>query len=156
MKYFPIKCDKKPDSYHSGAGKFGANRDNGTRNHGGSDLYAKVGTEVYATDEGIIRRISDKFYRNVGSIEIVHKTWIGRYCEITPLPILKVGDMIKAGQLIGYVAKIDGLNISMLHLEMYDDPEIKSPLTVTGLNKYNRRADIVDPTKFLDSAEIKK
>jgi murein DD-endopeptidase MepM/ murein hydrolase activator NlpD len=156
MKYFPIKCDKKPESYHSGAGKFGANRDNGARLHSGCDLYMPVGTEVYATDEGIIRRISDKFYRNVGAIEIVHKTWIGRYCEITPLPILKVGDMIKAGQLIGYVAKIDGLNISMLHFEMYDDPEVKSPLTVLGLNKYNRRADLLDPTKFLDSAEIKK
>ena len=29
MKYFPIKCIKKPTSYLSGAGVFGANRDNG-------------------------------------------------------------------------------------------------------------------------------
>ena len=155
MKYFPVKCETKPTSYLSGAGAFGANRDNGNRIHAGSDIYSKVGTEVYATDEGIVRRISNKFYKNVGAIEIKHKTWIGRYCEITPLPIIKVGDMVKAGQLIGHIAKIDGLNISMLHFEMYDNDYDKSPLTVTGLNKYNRRADLINPTKFLNEAEIK-
>lgn len=73
MKYFPIKCKNKPTSYLSGAGAFGSNRENGGRLHAGSDLYATVGTEVYATDEGIIRKISDKFYRhdsaNVATID---------------------------------------------------------------------------------------
>ena len=155
MKFFPIKCSKKPTSYKSGAGRFGANRDNGTRLHAGSDLYSPVGTEVYATDEGTVRKVSPKFYRNVGAIEITHKTWIGRYCEITPIKSLKVGDKVEAGQLIGHVAKIEGLNISMLHFEMYDNHLDESPLTVVGSTKFNRRKDLLNPETFLDAAEIK-
>lgn len=155
MKFFPIKCTKKPASYKSGAGKFCSNRDNGTRLHAGSDIYSPVGTEVYATDDGTVRRVSSKFYKNVGAIEITHATWIGRYCEITPIKTLKVGDKVEAGQLIGYVAKIDGLNISMLHFEMYDNQDDKSPLTIVGANRFNRRKDLLNPEKFLDDSAIK-
>ena len=155
MKFFPIKCSTKPTSYKNGAGKFCANRDNGTRLHAGSDLYSPVGTEVYATDDGTVRRVSEKFYRNVGAIEITHATWVGRYCEITPVKTLKVGDKVKAGQLIGRVAKIEGLNISMLHFEMYDNHLDESPLTVVGYTKFNRRKDLLNPEKFLDDSVIK-
>jgi murein DD-endopeptidase MepM/ murein hydrolase activator NlpD len=155
-KFFPVKCFEKPKSYKSLVGKFQANRENGNRWHAGVDIYNKVGTEVYAIEDGIIRRISEKFYKNVGAVEIRHKTYIGRYCEITPLKIFKVGDMVKAGQLIGHIAKIEGLNISMLHFEMYSNVDDKSPLTVIGNNKFNRRGDLLNPTDFIDSLPVKK
>jgi murein DD-endopeptidase MepM/ murein hydrolase activator NlpD len=64
--------------------------------------------------------------------------------------------MVKAGQLIGHIAKIEGLNISMLHFEMYSNVDDKSPLTVIGNNKFNRRGDLLNPTDFIDSLPVKK
>jgi murein DD-endopeptidase MepM/ murein hydrolase activator NlpD len=150
---FPVKYNgKKIDSYKTvRAAKFGSNRT--LRLHAGADIYAPVGTEVYACEDGIVRRVSEKFYKNVGAIEITHKTCIGRYCEITPLKGIDIGTEVKQGQLIGHVAKIDGLDISMLHFELYDNQDDKTALTVTPKPPYNRRADLLNPTEYLDKAE---
>ena len=151
---FPVKCSKKIDSYKTvRAAKFGSNRT--LRLHAGADIYADIGTEVYACEDGIVRRVSEKFYRNVGAIEITHKTCIGRYCEITPLKGIDIGTVVKQGQLIGHVAKIDGLNISMLHFELYDNQDDKTALSITPRPPYNRRKDLLDPTEYLDKSEIK-
>ena len=151
---FPVKCGKKIDSYKTvRAAKFGSSRT--LRLHAGADIYADIGTEVYACEDGIVRRVSEKFYRNVGAIEITHKTCIGRYCEITPLKGIDIGTVVKQGQLIGHVAKIDGLNISMLHFELYDNQDDKTALSITPRPPYNRRKDLLDPTEYLDKAEIK-
>ena len=151
-KYFPIKVSTKPASYKSGAGAFGSNRTG--RKHAGCDLYAKVGTPVIASQDGIIRKISKPFYRNVDAVEITHETCIGRYCEISILESLKVGQSVKAGDIIGYVAKIDGISESMLHFELYDNQDDLLPLTNRNVQPYQRRTDLVNPTKYLDESEI--
>ena len=151
---FPVRCSKKIDSYKTvRAAKFGSDRT--ARLHAGADIYAPVGTEVYACEDGIVRRVSEKFYKNVGAIEITHKTCVGRYCEITPLKGIDIGTEVKQGQLIGHVAKIDGLDISMLHFELYDNQDDKTSLSVVPKPPYNRRADLLNPTEYLDKAEIK-
>ena len=151
---FPVKCSKKIMSYKTErVAKFGANRT--ARLHAGVDIYTEPGTEVYSAEDGIIRRVSDKFYRNVGAIEITHKTCIGRYCEISPLKGLDIGTEVKQGQLIGHVANIDGVEKSMLHFELYDNQNDKTALTVLPKPPYNRRSDVVDPTEYLDKSVLK-
>lgn len=151
---FPVKCSKKIDSYKTiRAAKFAAARTG--RLHAGADIYAPVGTEVYACEDGIIRKVSEKFYKNVGAIEIIHRTCIGRYCEITPVKGIDIGTEIKQGQLIGHVAKIDGIEKSMLHFELYDNQNDKTALTILPKPPYNRRSDLLDPTEYLDKAEVK-
>jgi murein DD-endopeptidase MepM/ murein hydrolase activator NlpD len=153
---FPVKLAKKPTSYQSGVGKFGSRREGGKRVHAGSDIYAPVGTPVIAANSGTIRHISPVFYRNVSAIEINHPTWVGRYCEITLVKGLKEGQQVKAGDVIGYVARIEGIEASMLHFEMYDDQERTDPLTDRTRSGYERRSDLLDPTGFLDAADLAK
>ena len=151
---FPVKCSTKINSYKTvRPAKFGANRTG--RLHAGADIYAPIGTEVYACEDGIIRHISPKFYKNVGAIEITHKTCICRYCELTPLSTIKEGQQISQGQLIGYVAKIDGIENSMLHFELYDNQDDKMPLTIVPNPPYNRRKDLLDPEEYLDKSILK-
>jgi murein DD-endopeptidase MepM/ murein hydrolase activator NlpD len=152
--YFPLKVSKKPSSYKSGVGAFGSRREGGKRIHAGSDLYATVGTPVIAANNGVVRRISKVFYRNVSAIEIRHPTWIGRYCEITLNQSLVVGSTVKAGDVVGYVARIDGIEESMLHFEMYDNQDDERPLTDRGRKGYERREDVLDPTPFLDASDL--
>ena len=152
---FPVKCKTKIDSYKTvRAAKFGSTRTG--RLHAGVDIYTEPGTEVYAAEDGVIRRVSDKFYKNVGAVEVTHKTCIGRYCEITPLKGLSVGTEVKQGQLIGHVAKIDGIEKSMLHFELYDNQNDKTALSISPKPPYNRRDDLVNPTEYLDKAELKE
>lgn len=67
---------------------------------------------------------------------------------------LKVGQPVKAGDVIGYVAKIDGISESMLHFELYDNQDDSLPLTNRNSQPYQRRTDLVNPTKYLDESEI--
>ena len=153
---FPVKLAKKPTSYQSGVGKFGSRREGGKRIHAGSDIYAPVGTPVLAANSGIVRRLSPVFYKNVGAVEITHTTWVGRYCEISIVKGLKEGQQVNAGDVIGYVARIEGIEASMLHFEMYDDQDRTEPLTDRTRKGYERRSDVLDPTSFLDSADLAK
>ena len=47
------------------------------------------------------------------------------------------------------------IDISMLHFELYDNQDDKTSLSVVPKPPYNRRADLLNPTEYLDIAEIK-
>lgn len=127
----------------TGAWSFNAGRSD-SRRHAGVDLYSPTYTEVISIHKGIVRNIK-LFYRNTYAIEIENKTILYRYCEIIPVLDLKAGDTVEEGQIIGYIAQIDSINITMLHLEMYSQAA-KGELTNKKNKPFLRRSDLIDPT----------
>ena len=129
-------------------GRFGDSRDGGSRKHGGADLYAPVGTNVYAVKGGTVIQNPYKFYRGSYAIEVNHGNFVARYSEINVASGLRAGSIITQGQLIGTVADLS-LNKSMLHFEMYSG-SATGPLTNRANLPYMRRSDLIDPTHFLN------
>jgi murein DD-endopeptidase MepM/ murein hydrolase activator NlpD len=134
--------------------------------HGACDLVAPAGTGVLAIQNGtIVKKYPFVTYckgtqgeTTTWAIEVAHERCLMRYCEISPnLPNdLKVGSEVTEGDLIAFV----GLqcNGTMLHLEMFDDPDRRDDLTVSSNPRYLyvpqanylRRNDLLDPTWLLD------
>lgn len=140
-------------SYKTGMRRFGVRRKRG-RLHAGCDLYASVGTAIYAMDEGEVIRDVYAFYLGTYALEVQHPNFIARYGEIASVSAgLKKGSKISRGQQIARVGELRGLNMSMLHLEMYTGKGSGS-LTVRANKPYQRRSDLIDPTRVLDSATV--
>jgi murein DD-endopeptidase MepM/ murein hydrolase activator NlpD len=150
---FPMKA-RPALSYHSGGRKFGALRDDGKRLHAGCDLIAPIGTPVYAVADGRITAFYH-FYKSSWAIEVHHGGFVVRYGEVKPQLAagLKVGDQVFAKQMLGEVGKLEGLNSSMLHFELYAGTH-QGPLSVAANTPYRRRADLKDPTAELDAAAM--
>lgn len=120
--------------------------------HGAVDLLAPAGTPVLAIDDGIVRCDPYWFYDGTYAIEIVHKGFIARYCEIAKNTLVGKQCSVTAGQVIGYVGNQPGAD--MLHLELFSNPKCTDRLTTakTVANQpYYRRKDLMDPTKLLDA-----
>lgn len=150
---FPLSQRPKED-YKKGMRKFGANRKGG-RKHAGIDLYAPVGTPIYAIDDGEVTAGPYAFYLGTQALEVTHPQFVARYGEIRgAAPGIKKGSKVKKGQLIAYVGELKGLNMSMLHLELYSGTASGS-LTVRGSTPYQRRADLIDPTTVMDNSKCK-
>ena len=151
---FPLR--KRPDeNYTTGGRGFGSNRSGGSRRHAACDLIADPGTEILAMADGKVIRGPSFFYEGTYALEVKHANgMVVRYGEISKLvpPGIKAGTEVSRGQVIASVGQLNS-GSSMLHLEMYDGTE-EGPLTVGGDNSFNRRADLVDPTPFLDAAHL--
>ena len=157
--YFP--APKYNGNYKQGMAQFGWRRPGG-RVHAACDLYAPLKSDVVAVDAGIIVE-SGYFYEATQAIAIRHLgIGIIRYGEILEIPkeFLKIGAEVKAGDVIGKVAQV--IKVSpMLHFELFDGS--RSGILTDRVNKieyynegvlkianYQRRADLMNPTKFLD------
>jgi len=137
-------------SYKNAGRKFGAPRDGGKRKHAGCDLIAKLGTEIYAIEDGVVLQGSKDFYHGTNSLVVQHQSGIVvRYCEILKKDEIKLerGALVKAGELIAHVGK---MNVdSMLHFELYSGSQF-GELTQRNNEPFQRRSDLVDPTALLD------
>jgi murein DD-endopeptidase MepM/ murein hydrolase activator NlpD len=135
---------------------FGCPRKNGRRKHAGADLYAPVGTPVLAVDAGQVVRGPYLFYAGSFALEVKHQNGtITRYCELAgSAGHIYPGVMVAPGQAVGYVGGLQGLDISMLHFELYVGTE-EGMLTNVMNEPYMRRADLMDPTVFLDECALK-
>lgn len=138
---------------------FGSNRNGGARAHAGCDLYAPEGRVIYAVRDGEVMRDPYDFYAKTDALEIHHGDFILRYGEIRPGCTLRKGDTVKKGQAIARVGRLMGISVpsAMLHLEMYrGDANGLLTQTAAGCAKrtdgvpFNRRADLIDPTAFLN------
>ncbi len=154
---FPMKV-KATDSY-SGASAaqraFNARRDNGARLHAAADLYQSQYQPVYAIADGTILEDREPFYLGTNATVIEHTGgFIVRYGEIASNSIkpLKLKKEVVAGQLIGYIKKVNSKKVTsaMLHFELFSG-KAQGPLTVktTTKNKYGRRSDLMNPTTYL-------
>lgn len=152
MFVFPVPSWIKTSYYYAPL-KFGAPREGGRRTHAGCDLYAPINTPVYAIADGRVIQSPYPFYRDTWAIEIKHDGFIVRYGEVSPRLVagIEAGASVRAGQTIGYIGRLTGINQSMLHLEMYSGAA-QGPLTDkrNQTNKYKRRSDLIDPTTYLD------
>ncbi len=150
---FTFPVGTMTDSYKSGYAQFGTNRSNGTRKHTGCDLYAAVGTPVFAVSQGTVFEKAH-FYKGTYSIAINHGSFSARYCELIPSFNVQVGMQVAEGDFLGMIGKMEGLSQSMLHFEMYNNSE-SGPLTnKTNGSPYFRRGDLMNPTSYLDNIRL--
>jgi len=156
-----FSAPKYNGNYKQGMAQFGWRRPN-KRVHAACDLYAPFKSDVVAVDDGIIVE-SGEFYENTQAIAIRHEgIGIIRYGEILEIPkeFLKIGAKVKSGDVIGKVGQV--IKVSpMMHFELFDGSG--SGILTDRVNKieyynegvlknanYQRRADLMNPTKFLD------
>src|SRR5262249_15614263 len=154
MKIFPLK--KKVDSYKTNwSCRFGAPRDPG-RMHGGCDLAAGAGTDVLAVDDGVVIEVANKFKYDTSVVSIEHGDiydddyCIVRYGEVDTI-LVQIGASVSRGDVIAKVGRQPGG--TQLHLEMYSGFE-SGPFKQENSVPYKRRADILDPTTYLDSWDV--
>lgn len=151
---FPLRSQPRA-SYKEGGRQFGARRTSktGHRAHAGCDLLAPKGTEILAVADGEVIRERYYFYSGTYALEIRHSNGlVVRYGEIgEAAPGIRKGAPVMRGQVIAHVGRLDS-GKSMLHLEMYRGTE-SGHLTDASRAPFQRRADLLDPTRFLDEAE---
>lgn len=138
-------------------GSFGYVRKNHI--HEGIDLYANNGDNVYAIEDGVVTAIipftgeiaESPWWNNTYSILINHRTYALNYGELIPQKNLKVGDYVKAGDIIGNIRTVlkkdKGRPMSMLHLEMYT-VGTQEPIKEWSLNT-PKPEQLIDPTDLL-------
>jgi murein DD-endopeptidase MepM/ murein hydrolase activator NlpD len=138
-------------TWHAGALRFGANRAGGRRKHAGCDLYAPVGTPVFAVANGTVKSYGP-FYLGTFQLTIDHGEFWVRYGEIASniASRLPIGGQVNEGDQIGEVGDLQGLDLAMVHFEMYSGAA-SGPLTVPTRAPFMRRADLMDPTAHLDA-----
>ena len=110
-------------------GWFGARRKHDV--HTGIDLYCEQGTEVVAVEDGVVVHIEgftgpnaddpSPWWNDTQAILVEGRSGIVNYGEVTPR--VKVGDVIKAGQVIAVIdtavlKRFKGRPMMMLHLEL--------------------------------------
>ena len=159
---FPLPILPKAD-WVQAPRAYGSNRSSGARAHAGCDLYAPIGTTVHAVCAGVVVRDPYAFYAETDALEIDHGDFLIRYGEIQPGSPLRKGDRVTAGQFIAKVGHLVGVSVpsAMLHLEMYSGKadgrltvaENESARRADGV-PFLRRADLVDPTPYLDKWKL--
>jgi murein DD-endopeptidase MepM/ murein hydrolase activator NlpD len=101
--------------------------------HPGVDVYCDFGQAIVAIEEGTVVHIENftgpsahppsPWWMETWSILIEGKSGVLGYCEIKPLPHIKVGAKIKEGELIANVIPVlkkdKGNGTTMLHFEHY-------------------------------------
>lgn len=139
-------------------GSFGVRRKLDT--HTGVDLYAPIGTEVVAVEDGTVvavlpftgARAGSGWWRETDAVLVEGASGVVLYGEISPS--LSPGQALSAGSLIGSVKRvlmgearpeIPGHLPSMLHLELYRKG-VREPV---WWKTEERPPDLLDPTPFL-------
>ena len=137
-------------SYKTGGRRFGADRDQGHRKRAGCDLIAPLGTPIFAVGDGVVMEAAEReFYRGTFAVAIQHHGYVVRYCEVKGVaPGIRRGTFVHAGTVIAFVGKMH--LSSMLHFELYHGPYGAGGLTNRKNKPFQRRADLQDPTSFLN------
>jgi murein DD-endopeptidase MepM/ murein hydrolase activator NlpD len=108
---------------------------------------------VLAVEDGTVLRGPYLFYDVVYALEVQHPSGIVRYGEIARAAEgIAAGVAVKAGQVLAYVGKMKTVQQSMLHFELFGGSG-DGPLTNRQNPPFMRRADLQDPTGFLDACQ---
>lgn len=118
---------RKCDAY--GCGGFGASRDSGKRGHKGMDVVTSTGQKVFAPFGGKIRTFEAyEGYSSLLGVEVKGASYKVKLMYV--LPVVKNGDRVKAGQLIGYAQslqmKYPGIS-DHIHAEVWRYGSILNP-----------------------------
>ncbi len=140
-----------------GPGSFGAVRKHDI--HTGVDLYAAVGTPVFAVESGTIVAIQiftgpqagSPWWRETFAVLVSGASGVVCYGEIKPIGDLEVGQKIQAGKWLGEVMEVLRVNkgkpTSMLHLELYSSGTTSPVSWELGEEQPSR---LLDPTPSLE------
>ncbi len=140
-----------PTDYAMVTQAFGANptlyRRWGLPGHEGLDIRAPLHARVYACADGTVTRVDvyagDAQKQPYGnSVRVQHRDgYLTVYAHLEKVAV-KVGDSVKAGQIIGYADSTGNSSAHHLHLTLKKEGATKAKLT-------NYANDIIDPTPFL-------
>jgi murein DD-endopeptidase MepM/ murein hydrolase activator NlpD len=85
--------------------------------HRGVDIFAPIGTPIRAIERGVI--IRSAFLQDYGNtVEIGHgKNWTTLHAHLTRR-IVRVGDIVRKGQIIGFLGETGNATGPHLHLEV--------------------------------------
>ena len=99
----------------------------GRRAHKGIDLAAPTGTPVYATGDGLVEMA--KYYSSYGNyVQIGHGNDLEtRYAHLSRI-VARDGQMVKKGDLIGYVGSTGRSTGPHLHYEVRIDGQAVNPI----------------------------
>jgi murein DD-endopeptidase MepM/ murein hydrolase activator NlpD len=158
---FPIKNYKYEIPTGNALGAFGVIRKFDV--HTGVDLYCQQGDEVVAMEDGIVvavgfftgPKVDMPWWNDTEAVAIKGKSGTINYGEVRAH--VEVGDIIKEGDLLGWVipvlkkdkGKVPSIN--MLHLELYT--EYDGEWAVWELNAFHP-INLLDPTSLLQNALI--
>lgn len=139
--------------FNSGMRRFSAGRGEGTRLHAACDLYRYKDEPILSVAPGTVIRGLYYFYQGTYAIEVKHSSgFVVRYGEMTSKRAtdVELGAELKMGQRVGYMGKVNSNCCRpMLHFELYSGKKTGSLSLSPGVNKYNRRSDLMDPTEYL-------
>lgn len=125
-------CFIRPVKSYRLSGQFGARRilnGNKTSGHGGSDYAAPIGTEVYAPADGIVEVTHQNMYLTGKTILINHGYGLfSSYSHLSKI-LVKQGDTVRQGDLIGKVGQTGRATGPHLHFSFFwretrVDPEL--------------------------------
>lgn len=103
--------------------------------HRGVDISNSVGTKIYASGNGVV--IESKYGYSYGNyILIQHKNgFVTRYAHLSKR-LVKTGDEVKQGDLIGLMGNTGTSYGSHLHYEIYYYNKLINPLNIEDYLKY--------------------
>jgi len=114
---------------------------NKIRNHPGIDIRAQKGTKVYSAKDGTVQNIITTYKKNRGYGKFIilgHEgNFLTRYAHLDSI-LVKKGQKVKRGTLIGFVGETGLATGPVLHFEMLKD-----------MKK-------VDPENYIDFAVLSK
>ncbi len=89
-------------------------------NHTGTDVGAPAGVEIHAAQEGVVTTIGSNRYSSYGYYcMITHANgYVTLYAHMNTLPIVKAGQTVSKGQVIGYVGSTGRSTGPHLHFEL--------------------------------------
>lgn len=93
---------------------------NPKKNHTGIDIAAPVGAKVFTAADGIVEKIgyldADKKWAQYVDVRHDLENYCTAYLHINP--IIKIGDRLNAGDVVGYIAKLIGTG-THLHFNVW-------------------------------------
>lgn len=96
--------------------------------HWGVDFSAPVGTPIYATGDGVIKRVKRNYGGYGIQVEINHGFgFITKYAHMKKY-IVKAGQKVKRGELIGYVGNTGTSTAPHLHYEVIKNGKKVDPI----------------------------
>jgi len=105
---------------------------NRIKKHPGIDIRAEKGTKVYAVEDGTVEKIKTTAEKNRGygkSIILAHQgNLLTRYAHLDSI-LVKKGQKVKRGTLIGLVGETGLATGPLLHFEMIKDMKKVDPET---------------------------
>ncbi len=137
--------------YGNGGTRFGASREDGTRNHAGIDLQAAPNQAIVAMEPGVVLGNIPGFVK-LDAMVVQHPSVIAVYAEVTSVGLI-AGTHVRAGQTIARGA-LNYEGNSMLHMELWALGRAPKAYTPWYRGKAPP-AGLLDPTAYLKSLSMR-